>query len=189
MKKILTFALSLLLIFVSSGCGNNTELEELKKENEALKQKLSDSSPMPSDTTGGVVALNIPYTVETVYGTYKLTIIDVVPHAFPSYGEEYANYAALLFEIENIDFKNDDFAGVTFDLSSFAVYDDKDYQVEISAGFDYEDYKYPETVLPGKKVRGVYMLDLKPDTKYVDVMFVRGSSNEPTFELRVNLDE
>lgn len=132
--------------------------------------------------------MNVPYEVKTPYGTYNLTIVDVVPHAFADKSETYANNAALLFEIENIDFENSDYAGVTFDTTSFAVYDDNNYQVGISVGYDYEDYKYPETVMPGKKVRGVYMLDVKPDTKYVDVMFVRGSSSKPEFELRVNLD-
>ena len=49
MKKILTILITSVILFSVTGCGNNTELEALKKENEELKQQLKESNK--SETT------------------------------------------------------------------------------------------------------------------------------------------
>ena len=44
MKKLLVVALSVALLLSTTACGTNSELEELKQENEQLKAQLEESS-------------------------------------------------------------------------------------------------------------------------------------------------
>ena len=50
MKKILAISLSAFLLLSLAGCTNNSEIEQLKKENEELKQQLANYN-VDTDTT------------------------------------------------------------------------------------------------------------------------------------------
>lgn len=159
MKKLLTALLATALMISCAGCGNNAEMERLKKENEELKTQLNESNSDSENATESNTSsakddslkqlkINEPYTVETEYGSYKITFKGIKLHAFPDYPEQ---DSAFLYEVENIDFKNDEYAGVDLDSSAFMIYNSDNVKMTTSYGFSYEDYICPSIVLPGKK--------------------------------------
>lgn len=55
MKKILTIALSIMILLSTTACGTNAELEALRKENEELKQQLV-STQNPKSTPSATIS-------------------------------------------------------------------------------------------------------------------------------------
>lgn len=118
MKKLLTITLSALLILSAAGCGNNAELEALKKENEELKASLNDnvsnaqtnSAANVSSTTSNVEQkkynVNEPITVQTEYGDYNISILSASKAIELN---QDGNYPIIVsFEIENLSYNYGD---------------------------------------------------------------------------------
>ena len=196
MKKFIALALMSVLALSCVGCGNNAEMERLKKENEELKTQLNESNSDSENTTetntsstkdNSLKQLKLcePYTVETEYGSYKLTFKGVKLHAFPDYPEQ---DSAFLYEVENIDFKNDEYAGVDLDSSSFMIYNSDNVKMTTSCGFSYEDYICPSIVLPGKKGKFVLILKINDSCKYLDVYFSRNGQT-PLAQIQIPTTE
>lgn len=118
MKKLLTITLSALLILSAAGCGNNAELEALKKENEELKSSLNDnvsnnqtnSTENVSSTASNVEQkkynVNEPITVQTEYGDYNISILSASKAIELN---QDGNYPIIVsFEIENLSYNYGD---------------------------------------------------------------------------------
>lgn len=196
MKKLLTALLATALMISCAGCGNNAEMERLKKENEELKTQLNESNSDSENATESNTSsakddslkqlkINEPYTVETEYGSYKITFKGIKLHAFPDYPEQ---DSAFLYEVENIDFKNDEYAGVDLDSSAFMIYNSDNVKMTTSYGFSYEDYICPSIVLPGKKGKFVLMLKINDSCKYLDVYFSR-NDQPPLVQIQIPTTE
>lgn len=184
MRKGLIVVLSAMLVLPITGCSNNTELEQLKKENEELRAAINNSgakNPKISTVEGindvnnaPILNLNKPFIVNTEYGDYALTFLGVETKDWRGKNADIEFPTLVIsYEVENINFKSDYSAGCLIGSNFFYVYDDRktllscaDTRYEISN-------QYPDTVLPGYKGQFDECYELRQDTKYIDIVLHR----------------
>lgn len=180
MKKTLIFILAAVLLFSSTACGNNPELEQLWKENEELKKQISVSENTSSEkdaeasTSEQTLSISQPLTVNTSSGSYKITVTgaEIKDWRERSRGNIKNLNVMLNYTVENIDFKNEYYTGCNVDSSLFYVYDDNNTLLD-TASSSY-DTQFPDNVLPGRNGQFNLCYDLiKDDTKYIDVVLHR----------------
>lgn len=193
MKKLL-IALSAVTIALScAACGNNEELEALRKENEELKQSLSvqENSANNNAAMKQALSLNQPLTVDTEYGSYKVTLTGAEIKDWRERSQGLVDNLSLLisYTVENIDFSNEQYPGCLVNNSFFYVYDDNKTLLETS-GVSY-DTEFPDTVLPGYNGQFNICYDLKNEnTKYIDVILHRTNeqfSDQILGQIRIEL--
>lgn len=197
MKKIVTMILLSALTLTATSCTTNSEIEALKKENEELKQAMSENSPTPSATNNEdssnnqELALNQPLTVQTEWGSYQITITgaEIKDWRERSMGDITNLNLLLNYKVDNIDFSNEIYPGCFIDSSSFYVYDDNKTLLDIASSS--YDTQSADVVLPGYNGNFNLCYDLKKDNvEYVDVIIHRTNSNYQDIilgQLRVNI--
>ncbi|MDD6710073.1 MAG: hypothetical protein PUE26_07995 [Ruminococcus sp.] len=177
MKKLITILIAASLLTLCGSCGNNAELEALKKENSKLRQELSKvtkAEQIHQSTVNQTISLNEPFEVSTEFGNYKVTITgaEIKDWRERSQGTIENLNLLLNYTVENISFSNDTFSGCYVDSSFFYVYDDNKTLLD-TASSSY-DTQFPQVVLPGYNGQFNLCYDLnKEDTKYIDVVIHR----------------
>lgn len=115
MKKIIIFIFSAALLLTSAGCVSNSKYEELKAENEELRNEINNNadstqatgSVEKSKSSGNVTEIksyNIeePITVQTEYGDYNVSILGASKAIKLN---QDGNYPIIIsFEIENLSY-------------------------------------------------------------------------------------
>lgn len=190
-RQITAFLLCASMACCLTGCKKDDEIAELKKQNEELRGMINKNaatqSPAPSaEATGqNTLAIGEKLLVTTKNGKYNITITGAKNKTL-SY-EKDKPIIDLSYEVENVDFKSEQYTGCTVNSSLFYAYDDKQRNL-VPVMTSGDDMKFPGVVLPGYKGDfdiGFYTIE---DTKYVDIIIHRPDENGDKILAKLRLD-
>ena len=73
MKKVLISLIAIIMILSAAGCGNNAEIEQLRKENEELRQQVATPEPTVVPTPAPAAPTTAPATTKPTHSAESVS--------------------------------------------------------------------------------------------------------------------
>lgn len=188
-KFVLGFVIMLVTVVV--GCSNNNSNKSAEDPTnvpsmETKIEEAPNATTKPKNLEPKMISINEPYKIDANDGSYTITLTGVHMTDWAQRSDSIADKEVVVLEyiIENIDFENEAYAGVTVGDNALSMYDENSFKLK-EHNMWYKEFQAPELVLPGYKGKfGIgYILD-EPSESF-EVVFTRG--NEVSFKSKLTL--